>query len=131
MCIRDRCQKCKHPNLSTRVEMQTIQAKEKGELLAMDYYGPLPKAKGGVKHILVTVDFFSKFVKLYPVQRATTKATLRALTKFYIPQYGKPREILSDQGKQFTHNLWRETLEELNIKPILTSIRHPQANLAE
>ena len=112
MCIRDRllstcdlCQKCKHPNLSTRVEMQTIQAKEKGELLAVDYYGPLPKAKGGVKHILVTVDFFSKFVKLYPVQRATTKATLRALIKFYIPQYGKPRKILSDQGKQFTHCL--------------------------
>ena len=39
----DLCQKCKHPNLSTRVEMQTIQAKEKGELLAIDDCGPLPK----------------------------------------------------------------------------------------
>ena len=47
----DLCQKCKHPNLATRVEMQTVQAKVKGELLAVDYYGPLPKAKGGVKHL--------------------------------------------------------------------------------
>lgn len=40
-------------------------------------------------------------------------------------------KLLSDQGIQFQSELWRNTLEENNIQPILTSIRHPQTNLAE
>ena len=32
----------RHPNLHTYVAMQSIRAKEKGELLALDVLGPLP-----------------------------------------------------------------------------------------
>lgn len=52
------------------LERQTIDASQQGELLATDYYGPLRKAKGGVRHVLVTIDFFYKFAQLYPVQRS-------------------------------------------------------------
>ena len=36
------CQTAKQPNLHTYVEMQSIQKEVKGELIAVDFLGPLP-----------------------------------------------------------------------------------------
>ena len=41
------------------------------------------------------------------------------------------KKILSDQGVQFQSEMWEKTLKENGIQPVLTSIRHPQGNLAE
>lgn len=41
------------------------------------------------------------------------------------------KRILSDQGIQFQNTEWNNIIGEDNIQPILTSIRHPQGNLAE
>lgn len=117
-CTSIECQKYKHQNLATRIEGQIIIAAERSELLAIDFYGPIPKVKEYVlKHIIFTVDFFSKFV-----QRATIMAVKRALRKYCFPQFGRPKKILSDQGKQFTHSLWKDTLEDWNVMRILTAI---------
>lgn len=95
----------------------------------IDYYRRLPRAKGGVKHILVTVDF-SKFVKLFLMEKMNTRAVLRAITWFYFPRFKKHEKILFDQDKQIAHKLWKEMLEGIEIEPILMSIWHPQINLA-
>lgn len=55
----------------------------------------------------------------------------RRLLKEYLPKYGPIRRILSDRGTQFTSRLWQDTLKKENIKPIFTSVRHPQANPSE
>ena len=39
--------------------------------------------------------------------------------------------ILSDHGSQFTSDKWYDTLRENNIKPIHSSIRHPESNPSE
>nr|GEX42500.1 retrovirus-related Pol polyprotein from transposon opus [Tanacetum cinerariifolium] len=41
---------------------------------------------------------------------------------------GAKRLIVSDNGKQFSHNPFREWCEELKIKQNFTSVAHPQAN---
>ena len=61
------CQTAMHPNFNTYKPMQSITAKEKGELLALDFLGPLPRSSRGVKHILVCVDVFTKAVQLYAI----------------------------------------------------------------
>ena len=117
--------------LHTYVEMQSIQKEAKGELVAVDFLRPLPRSSRGVKHILVCIDVFSKAVHLYPIMRPTTKAVLKILLQKYIPIHGKMKRILSDQGVQFQSEVWNRILRENGIQPILTSIRHPQGNLAE
>ena len=59
--------------------MQSIQKENKGELIAVDFLGPLPRSSRGVKHILVCIDVFSKAVRLYPIMRPTTKVVLKIL----------------------------------------------------
>jgi hypothetical protein len=70
-------------------------------------------------------------VKLYPVNRPTTKSVLNAVLRRYIPEHGAVKRILTDQGKQFQNKAWTDTLTSQGIQPILTSIRRPQGNLAE
>lgn len=79
----------------------------------------------------MTIDAFSKFVKLYPLRRPTTKAVLRVLRDDYYPKYGKPTRIISDRGTQFTSNEWRNGLREDGVGVTLTSIRHPEGNIVE
>lgn len=111
--------------------MQNVITEGKGELVAVDFIGPLPRASRGLRHILVCVDVFTKAVRLYAIPRPTTRSALNAILKTYVPEHGNTRRILSDQGSQFQNQNWATTLERHGIQAVLTSIRHPQGNLAE
>jgi hypothetical protein len=58
------CQKVKHPNRSYDTENVSHLPSKPGELCAVDFYGPLPIGRGGVRLIFVCVEVFSKFVKV-------------------------------------------------------------------
>ena len=92
--------------------MQSIRAKEKGELLALDFLGPLPRSSRGVRHILVCVDVFTKAVQLYAIMRPTTKTVLKIILQRYIPTNGHVKKIITDQAKQFRIKRWSETLTQ-------------------
>ena len=125
------CQTARSPNMHTYVPMQNVIAGERGDMVAIDFLGPLPRAVRDKRHIVVCIDVFTKNVRLFAVSRPTTRAVLNVILKQYIPKHGRVKSILSDQGKQFQNRLWAETLGQHHIKPILTSIRRPQGNLAE
>ena len=124
----DTCQKTKYLTIKYEEEKQPILTDGPCEILAVDFYGPLPRSKGGVQYIFTTIDVFSKFVVLYPMRKATTYMALKRIIGHYINNYGKPLKILSDHGTQFTSKKWVETLRRENIKTIYSSIRHPQSN---
>ena len=126
----DTCQKCKDHFRKGVGQTRPVLPKEKGDIVSMDFYGPLLTSTSGVKYILVIVDNFTKYVKLYPMKRATTVITLNKL-KSYIQEVGKPKAILTDNGTQFTSKSWVKQLKALEIKPKYTAIRNPCTNLAE
>ena len=64
------------------------------------------------------------------MRKATSNATIGKLDDF-IAKLGKPQKVLTDRGTQFTSKKWKKALKERNIKMILTSIRHPRANMVE
>lgn len=125
------CQTANYPNYHTCIEMGSIVTKGKGEILCIDFLGPLPRAGRRLRHLIVCIDAFTKAVRLYPVQRPTTKAVLNVILKKYIPEHGSIKRVLTDQGKQFQNQVWADTLNEHGIQAVLTAIRRPQGNLAE
>jgi hypothetical protein len=125
------CQRVKHPNRAVNVESLSHLPTQPGELTAVDFYGPLPVGRGGVKYLFVCLDVFSKYVTLYPLKAATTKGSLKKITDHYIRNVVKPETILSDHGSQFTSPIWKNTLEDLGIIVKYTPIRHPESNPAE
>lgn len=126
----DLCQRCKDNEPGLHGETAALVPEQKGHLVSMDYYGPLVTSTSGVKYILVIVDNFTKFVKLFALKRATTCVTLTRVQQ-YSEEHGVPRAILTDNGTQFTTKKWKQGLQKLNIKPKLTAIRNPCTNLAE
>lgn len=125
------CQKSKHPVRSLEGRRLAVLRDKPGELVCVDLFGPLVKSKYGFQYIFVVIDAFSKFVKLYPLRRATSRACTNKMIKEYIPEFGVPVEVLSDHGTQFTANTWKNHLEGLGIRCIYSSIRYPQGNLSE
>ncbi|XP_048512841.1 uncharacterized protein LOC125501372 [Athalia rosae] len=111
--------------------MQSIIPEGVGDLVSIDYFGPLPASKGNYKWLLITIDAFSKFVRLYPLKKANAQSTIRCIFDQYIPELGKPKKMQFDHGTQFTSVAWISKLTKEGIIPIYSSIRHPQGNIVE
>jgi hypothetical protein len=75
----DVCQRCKFPNRALVGEMHSIIAENPGDLVTVDYYGPLPASRSRVTYIFVVIDAFSKFVRLYPLCRAQAKISAKKI----------------------------------------------------
>lgn len=127
----DRCQRTKCVNYKTEGIYQFIKASNVNEIIAVDFYGPLPMSVAGVTYIFVVQDLFSKLVSFYPIKRANTKICLKKLINDYFTRVGKPIRVLSDHGTQFTSPLWKTSLAAEGVKAIFSSIRHPQSNPVE
>ena len=127
----DLCQRVKGLNYSMEGAFGMVPAGKPTELVTVDFYGPLPRSIGGVEYIFVMLDVASKYVKLYPLKRATTRTVLKKIIENYIPEMGKPSTILSDNGTQFTSPVWKDRLAREDIRVIFSSVRHPQSNPTE
>lgn len=126
----DSCQRNKIPTTTLPLHQQAVVSEAPLDLISIDFLGPLPKSKYACEYLLVMMDTFSKYTKLYPLKKATCTAAITKLDHF-IREVGKPRRVLSDRGTQFTSKRWKESLQQREIQGILTSIRHPQANMVE
>lgn len=123
------CQKAKFPNRYLEGSTNPIIAKSPGDLVTVDYYGPLPAARSKATYIFVIIDSFSKFIKLYPLRRAQAKISVKKLLEYH--QLIPIKVVLSDHGTQFQSNYWREMLRMHHIQPTFSSIRHPESNPTE
>lgn len=127
----DLCQLSK-PSQNQKIGLMASKVPEKPfERLHIDFFGPLTRSASGNSYILTAIDSFSKFVFLTPLRKATAESTIKALKDRIFAQYGLPECIVSDNGSQFTAEMFKSFLYGLGIKHITTSVAHPNPNQAE
>uniref|UniRef100_A0A674ITH5 Gypsy retrotransposon integrase-like protein 1 n=1 Tax=Terrapene triunguis TaxID=2587831 RepID=A0A674ITH5_9SAUR len=97
------------------------------ERVAMDLVGPLPKSSAGFQYILVMLDYATRFPEAIPLRNITARTIADELVKVFA-RVGLPREILTDQGTNFTSRLLRQVCELLGVKQLRTSVYHPQTD---
>ena len=68
------------------------------------------------KYLIIIFDHYTKFTKLYPINRATTSKILNIIIQSYIPEVGSPKTIITDHGTQFKGKIWRDTLLDHGVK---------------
>jgi len=127
----EECQKNKPLNFKTAGNIMAHKPTKLLERISVDLMGPLPTGRGGVHYILAVLDTFSKYIRLYALKRATTKAILNKIEFDYIKVVGKPESVLTDNGTQFANKKWREKMDELGIAVSFSTIYHPQSNPVE
>lgn len=93
----------------------------------MDIVGPFPIARGQKKFLLVTVDYFTKWVEVEPLARISAVQVERFVWRL-VCKFGLPKTIVTDNGKQFIDKKLIAFYKGLGITPITSSIEHPQTN---
>ena len=68
--------------------------------VCVDAIGPINIDDQEHKHILVFIDAFSRYVKLFPIKAVNSEETLHALNQ-WIAIFGVPIELVSDNASYF------------------------------
>ncbi|XP_022041452.1 uncharacterized protein LOC110944036 [Helianthus annuus] len=60
---------------------------------AIDIIRPFPKGPGGVKYVVVAIDYFTKWIEAKPLAKITREQTRRFVLDIIICRYGVPKEL--------------------------------------
>jgi hypothetical protein len=95
--------------------------------VSMDLIFGLPKTKEGYIGINTKIDSLSNVIKLHAIKSKTAEEQAECLWQ-WIVQYGPPKSILSDQGKEFVNEVIDKLLKNLGIERRVTQAYNPKAN---
>ena len=70
--------------------------------------GPFPTAIRQLKFLVVGIDYFTKWVEAEVLATITEKNIRSFVWRNIICRYGIPRVLVSDNGKQFDNNMFRD-----------------------
>ena len=98
-----------------------------GIAVSVDYFGPLPITARGNSYILLFMDRFSRRADMFDVTTAelTAEGTANILVNRFIPLWGCPSTLLSDNGPQFCARLATSVYKLLGIRKLTTSTCPP------
>ena len=108
--------------------LQPIRTIEPFELVTIDIIGLIsPESKTGNKYVLVMICHNSKYADITSMKTQTAQKV--ALHVFnLICRHACPKRILTDQGKCFEAELFKELLSLLDIAKSRTIPYHPECN---
>jgi IS30 family transposase len=95
---------------------------------ALDFVGSISPMSRKKNYILVCTYFVTKWVEAKSLYQATEKSVVEFIYEDIFTHFGVPREIVTDQGAQFTSKLMKELIDKYGIKHCKSSPYHPQDN---
>jgi len=81
-----------------------------------------------LKFLVVGIDYFTKWVEIEPLATITKKNVRSFIWKSIICRFGIPKVFVSNNGKQFKNDVFKNFCKQLGIKNHYFSLAHPQAN---
>ena len=90
--------------------------------------GPLPKALGKVKYVIMAIDYFTKWMEAKPLAKTTGKEVKKFVCDNIVCRFRLPTIIVTDNGSNFVGDPFKGWCDRLNITQINTAVAHPQAN---
>ena len=128
-----RCLKCQARKTSRqtirRPTLSIPRPNGPGISVSVDYFGPLPITAQGNPYILLFTDRFSRRADMFAVTAAefTAEGTGSILVNRFIPLWGCPPTLLSDNGLQFCAHLATAVYKLMGIHKLTTSVYYPSA----
>ena len=99
-----------------------------GEILFVDLVGPMPVTQDQNKYILTIEDAYSRFVMAVPIPNKQAATVTKHLMERYVSVFGTPTAIHSDQGKEFTAEIFKDLMDKLQVRKTTTPTYNPQSN---
>src|ERR1041385_6098294 len=89
--------------------------------------GPFPPLHK-YTHILVAVDYVTKWVEQIPTESVDHKKSLKMLKDVLLPRFGVPRCLMTYGGSDLTHGAFRKALAKYDFNHRIASPYHPQTS---
>jgi hypothetical protein len=96
------------------------------ESIAIDAQENLPQSNQGNWYFLITVDYFTKWPEAYAIPNQEAPPVTEALVTTFFCRLGVPRELHSDQGRNFESRLMQEIAQCLGVIMTRTTSPCPQ-----
>ncbi|GKD04986.1 reverse transcriptase domain-containing protein [Tanacetum coccineum] len=106
----------------------TMHKDERALIRGIDIAGPFLEGPGKVKFLIVAIDYFTKWIKAKLIATITGNQIKKSVWDNIVCRFGLPEEIISDNGKQFWDNPFKDWCEKLCIRQHFASVKHPQTN---
>ena len=87
-----------------------------------------PASVGGHHHIIVVVDYFTKWVEAMPTIKSDSETTTHFVFNQIITRFGIPKELVTNHSKHFQNQMMEELASKLGYKQEHSSSYYPQAN---
>ena len=131
--VRDRLKRCPicqtHSRRTDHVEMGTMPiANYPMQIIGMDLIGPFVTSPGGNKYVLTIIDHCTGWAEAYPIPDKTNRSVWTAFANQFLPRFGAPEILVSDNGQEFCATAWIRYLKDLGIEHHRTTPVHPQSN---
>ncbi|GJU11053.1 reverse transcriptase domain-containing protein [Tanacetum coccineum] len=94
----------------------------------IDIAGPFSEGPRKVKFLIVAVDYFTKWIEAKLVATITGNQIKKFVWDNIVCRFGLPIEIISDNGKQFRDDPFKDWCEKLCIRQHFASVKHSQTN---
>ena len=83
---------------------------------------------GGHHHIIMVVDYFTKWVEAMPIVKSDDEKAARFVFNQIITWFGIPKELVTDHGRHFQNRMLEELDSKLGYKKEHSSSFYPQEN---
>ena len=120
----DECQRIGNISRLQEIPMNYSLVIEPFDVWGFDYMGPFP-ASNGYTHILVAVDYVTKWVEAIPTSSADHATSIKMLKEVIFPRFGVPRYLMTDGGSHFIHGAFRKMLAKYDVNHRIASPYHP------
>ena len=87
--------------------------------------GPLPQRKRQMKFLLVTIDYFTKWIEAEALTTIIEVKVQNFVWKNIICKFEIPRTIISNNGRQFDNQKFKSFCSSFGIKNKYSSPGHP------
>eukprot|EP00253_Pinus_taeda_P034267 PITA_34267 len=124
----DQCQRMGKPTQKDEMPLQPQVTLEPFEKWGMDFVGPINPSSRQRSYIIVCTDYLTKWAETKAIKAATEEKVVEFLRENIFYKFGYPRELVTDQGSQFTSHLIEDLLANHKIKHRTSTPYHPQAN---
>ncbi|KAI5338047.1 hypothetical protein L3X38_017318 [Prunus dulcis] len=95
---------------------------------AIDLVGPIPTAPSKKEMMIVTTDYFTKWIEAEALSSTKEDDVERFIWRNIICRFGCPQSLVTDNGSQFIGKQITALFKKYGIKQHLSTPRYPQGN---
>jgi hypothetical protein len=108
-------------------ELQTIPITWPFMVWGLDLLGPFRKSPGGLTHLLIAVDKFTKWIEAKPLANISSKQGVDFIQDI-ICHFRVPNSIITNNNTQFTREKFLDFCDDNNIHMDWAAVAHPRTN---